>query len=108
MKQKSKFIFKYRCRYCKEVFTQGAPVTEHVANEMLTTTMIPELLYGVHKAQYYSENPHLGLADFIGFEKISDEESTRYDKVDIIDSCDSDICSIMVDRHPQPQNVTEA
>ena len=104
MEQKAKFIFKYKCRYCKEVFTQGMPISEHAAN----TTMISELLYGVHKAQYYSENPHLGLADFIGFEKIGDEESIRDDKVDIIDSCNSDICGIVVDRDMQPQNVTEA
>lgn len=108
MKRESKFIFKYRCRYCKEVFTQGMPITEYAAEEMLTTTTLPELLYGVHKAQYYSENPHLGLADFIGFEKISGEESTKYDEVDIIDNCNSDICSIVVDRNTQPQNVTEA
>lgn len=74
MEYKPRFIFKYRCRYCKEVFTQGMPITEYAAEEMLTTTTLPELLYGVHKAQYYSENPHLGLADFIGFEKISGEE----------------------------------
>lgn len=101
MEQKSKFIFKYKCRYCKEVFTQGMPITEYAAEEMLTTTTLPELLYGVHKAQYYSENPHLGLADFIGFEKISDEECAKYDKVDIIDNCSSNICCAVADRYTE-------
>lgn len=101
MEQKSKFIFKYKCRYCKEVFTQGMPITEYAAEEMLTTTTLPELLYGVHKAQYYSENPHLGLADFIGFEKISGEECAKYDKVDIVDSCSSNICCAVADRYTE-------
>ena len=97
----AEYIFKYRCRYCNQEFTQGASITEYAANKMLTTTMIPELLYGVHRAPYCMNNPHLGLADFIGFEKINDEESARYDKVDIIDSCNSDIRRAVADRYTE-------
>ena len=54
-----KLIAKYKCRYCDKVFS--SPSDSSVGGHRETI---------IHNAQDYAENPHLGCADFIGYEVI--------------------------------------
>ena len=95
-----RYSYKYKCRYCNEVFTVALPVPQVIVDEVLTYNSLPNFLYDTHKAQDYAENPHIGLADFIGFEQVEiDRESEAYDKVDITDNCHPSICCVVADRH---------
>lgn len=94
-----RYSYKYKCRYCNEVFSK-VPVPKAVVDEVMTYSELPNFLYDVHYAQDYAENPHIGVADFIGFEQVEiDQESEAYDKVDITDNCYPSICCVVADRN---------
>ena len=70
-----KLISKYKCRYCGEVFdTENRPeVLGFVEDTMFKCVLTRDendypVRYAMHYAKDYAENPHIGFAEFIGFE----------------------------------------
>ena len=57
---------KYKCRYCKELFYGMSTGSDTVALESINE--LDSILTATHIAHDYSENPHFGLGDLIGFE----------------------------------------
>ena len=75
-----KLTSKFKCRYCGEVFdTKGRTKQEGRAEVTFMKSILTEeefehlLRQTVHFAQDWEENPHMGFADFIGFE-VTDKE----------------------------------
>lgn len=75
-----KLTSKFKCRYCGEIFdTKGRTKQEGVTEVNFMKSILMEeelehsLRYTIHFAQDWEENPHIGLADFIGF-KVTEEE----------------------------------
>lgn len=72
---------KYKCRYCGEIFDTTTRTKEENALEgdffkrLLTEDerKIP-LRYCIHFAQDYTDNPHIGLGDFIGVKTWKEED----------------------------------
>ena len=69
-----KITTKYKCRYCGTVFdnndkSRDASLLEvKMLEHILTKGELDHLIrYSIHFAQDWAENPHMGVADLIGF-----------------------------------------
>ena len=63
---------KYKCRYCKELFYGMSTCSDTTALKSLNELDI--ISTATHIAYNYSENPHFGLGDLVGFEISEAEE----------------------------------
>lgn len=71
---RKKITPKYKCRYCGVIFdNEDKPRTStllevDVLKRILTKEELDHFLrYSIHFAQDWAENPHMGVADLIGF-----------------------------------------
>lgn len=74
---KTTYYFMFRCRYCGKEYKEGATGDENLAFHCLfsaTTGTKPPTPQAPHLLSAHFTDDHMGVSDFIGVKKESDEE----------------------------------
>jgi len=78
MSKKIKYVPVYKCRYCNALHSSSYnnvyKLPEVVVDTLIEVQNLPTILYNTHEAQYYKEEPHIGISDLVGFGKVEVDE----------------------------------
>lgn len=79
MSTKIRYVPMYKCRFCKTIHSSGSKyqLPEVVVDTLTEVPNLPIILYETHKAQYFAEEPHIGISDLIGFSKVEVDEEDK-------------------------------